>query len=164
MVQPGLPITYIKVTSQEERHTINKGELTAITIALQQTLEAPNISILMDSSLCINSMRNYSRDPGAYNNHVHRDHLHLNDQILRSRENKGFKTHIGKVKSHIGITYNEIADKAAKTVVDETQPHTLEFKEAYHPIGGLRIWPQIRTRNIDKEDVITPLKKHLNRF
>ena len=127
MVQPGLPTTYIKVTSQEERHTINSGELAAITVALQQTLEAPNISILTDSSFCINLMRNYSRDPRAYNNHVHRAHLHLNDQTLRSRENKGFKTHIGKVKSHIDITYNEIADKAAKAVVDETQPHTLEF-------------------------------------
>ena len=130
MVQPGLPTTYIKVNSQEERHTINRGELAAITVALQQTLEDPCVSILTDSSFCIHTMRNYSRDPSAYNNHVHRAHLHLNDRILRTRENKGYKTHIGKVKSHTGITYNEVADTAAKAVVEETQPHTVEFNEA----------------------------------
>jgi len=95
--------THIEIKSQEERHTINRAELVAITTALRTENTEEHLSILTDSSFCINTVRNYTIDPASYNNNLHKDLLHLTDQLLRTREMKHLKTHIGKVKSHTGI-------------------------------------------------------------
>jgi ribonuclease HI len=98
---------HIRVNSNTERHTINRGELAAITVALQQNRTAPQLYILTDSSFCINSMRNYALNPSRYHSHLHEAHLHLTDTLLRERELQGYHTHIWKVKSHTGIRYND---------------------------------------------------------
>jgi hypothetical protein len=78
--------THIQIKSQPERHTINKAELAAITVALRQENTNTHLQILTDSSFCINTIRNYATDPSSYNNHLHKDLLQLTDQLLRTRE------------------------------------------------------------------------------
>jgi hypothetical protein len=70
---------------------------------------------------------------------------------------KQLKTHIGKVKSHMDIEYNEAADKAARAVVDgETTPDII-FDAAETPVGGLKTWPQTRSTTPTQLDTIIKL-------
>ncbi len=55
--------TYIEIKSQPERHTINKAELAAITVALDLHKHLPQIRILTDTAFCISTIRNYDIDP-----------------------------------------------------------------------------------------------------
>jgi hypothetical protein len=73
-------ITHIEVKSQPERHTINRAELAAIVVALKQEHIEDHMSILTDSTFCINTIRNYTIDPAAYNQHLHKDLLELTNQ------------------------------------------------------------------------------------
>jgi ribonuclease HI len=132
--------THVDIKSQPERHTI-RAELAAIIVALKQENTKHHISILTDSSFCINTIRNYTIDPAAYNQHLHKDLLQLTNQLLKDRYHKQLKTHIGKVKSHTDVEYNETADKVARAVVDGDKPPDIIFEEADPPIGGLRTWP-----------------------
>ena len=91
-------ITHIDIKSQKERHAINKAELAAITVALRQENTKGHIKILTESSFCINTIRNYTIDPPSYKHHLHKDLLHLTDQLLRARDPNQLQTHIGKVK------------------------------------------------------------------
>ncbi len=68
-----------------------------------------------------------------------------------------YKTHIGKVKSHTGITDNDEADTAARNVVDGHIPPDIIFTDADPPVGGLRTWPQIRYQNGDTPPNIAKL-------
>jgi ribonuclease HI len=92
-------ITHINIKSQAERHTINRVELAAIAVALKQENTTDHMSILTDDSFCINAERNYTIDPAAYNQHLHRDLPQLTNQLLQEIDFKQLKTHIGKVKS-----------------------------------------------------------------
>jgi ribonuclease HI len=147
-------IIHIEIKSQKERHTINRAELAAITTALRTENTEEDLHILTDSSFCINTIRNYTIDPASYNTHLHKDLLHLTDQLLRTREKKNLKTHIGKVKSHTDIEYNEAADKAARQVVEGEATPDITFEEADPPVGGLRTWPQIRNTTPNNPDNI----------
>jgi hypothetical protein len=113
-------------------------------VALKQEKTEEHMSILTDSSFCINKIRNYTIDPAAYIQHIHKDLLQLTNQVLKDRDSKQLKTHIGKVKSHTDVEYNETADKAARSVVDGENRPDITFEDADPPIGGLRTWPQIR--------------------
>ena len=55
------------------------------------------MSILTDNSFRINTIRNYTIDPAAYNQHLHKDLLKLRNQLLKDREYKQLKTHIAEV-------------------------------------------------------------------
>ena len=131
-------IINIEKKSQPERHTINKAELAAITTALDLHRHAPSLSILTDSAFSINNLRNFSSQPHAFHNHQHKDLLKLADNIIRERDLKGYITHIGKVKSHIGVVYNDVADEGGRKVVDGKQRPDTTFTDAGPPIGGLR--------------------------
>ena len=150
-------ITHIDIKSQPERHTINRAELAAIVVALQQENTEQHINILTDSSFCINTIRNYTIDPTAYTHHLHKDLRHLTNKLLKARDQKQLKTHIGKVKSHTDVEYNETTDKAARSVVNGDTLPEVTFAEAYPPIGGLRTWPQIRMKPTNKPDHIRKL-------
>jgi len=118
-------ITHIDIKSQAERHAINRAELAAIVVALKQENTEDHVSILTDSSFCINRIRNYTIDPAAYKQHLHKDLLKLTYQLLRYREFKNLKLHIGKVKSHTDVRHNERANKAARAVFEgEVEPDT----------------------------------------
>jgi ribonuclease HI len=150
-------VTHIAIKSQKEKHTINRAELAAITTALRTDNTEEHLSILTDSSFCINTIRNYTIDPASYNNHLHKDLLKLTGQLLRARESKHLKTHIGKVKSHTEIEYNEAADEAARKVVEGEFPPDIIFDEADPPVGGLRTWPQFRRTTPNNPDTIIKL-------
>jgi ribonuclease HI len=150
-------ITHNDIKSQIERHTINTAELAAIVVALKQEHTKDHMSILTDSSFFINTIRNYTIDPAAYNQHMYKDLLQLTNQLLKDRDHKQPKTHIGKVKSHTDVEHNETADKAARAVVDGANLPGITFEEADPPIGGLRTWPQIRLNPTDKPKHIRKL-------
>ena len=83
--------------------------------------------ILTNSSFCINTILNYTIDSADYNQHLHKDHLQLINQLLKERDSKQLKTHIGKVKSHTDVEYNEMADTSARAVVDGENTPDITF-------------------------------------
>jgi ribonuclease HI len=95
-------ITHIEIKSQEERHTINRAELAAITIALEANKLDHSISILTDSAFSINTIRKYAIDPLSFQYHPHKHLLQMADNIIHTRDNSGLTTFIGEVKSHTG--------------------------------------------------------------
>ncbi len=90
--------THIEIKSQEERHTIYRAELAAITIAFETNKLEHKISILTDSAFGINTIRKYAIDPLSFHYHPHKHLLQLSDNIIHTRDNMGYKIHIGKVK------------------------------------------------------------------
>ncbi len=58
------------------------------------------------------------------------------------------------MKSHTEVEYNELADKAARAMVDGDKPPEIIFDGADPPIGGLRTWPQIRQNLTSKPEQI----------
>ena len=50
--------THKEIKAQQERHTINKAELAAITTTLDLYKHAPILSILTDSAFSINNLKN----------------------------------------------------------------------------------------------------------
>jgi hypothetical protein len=126
-------------------------------VALKQESTEDHMSILTDSSLCINTICNYTIDPAAYNQHLHKDLLQLTNQLLKDRDRKQLKTHIGKVKSHTDVEYNETTDKAVRAVVDGENSPDITFEDADPPIGGLRTWLQIRHNPTNKPKHIRKL-------
>ncbi len=61
----------------------------------------------------------------------------------------GYKTHIGKVKSHARVTHNDAADTPALSMVEGHKMPDLIFTDVDPPVGGLIAWPQIRKNNKD---------------
>jgi ribonuclease HI len=142
--------THIEIKSQPERHTINRAELAAITLALKANKHEQTLSILTGSAFRINTTRKYSIDPLSFNHHPHKEFLQLADDTIRSRDNMGYNTRIGKVKSHTGVTHNDEADTAARNVMEGQNTPDIIFTEADPPIRGLRTWTQIRGTPKDK--------------
>ena len=81
-------------------------------------------------------MSPYTIDPTFYKQHLHKDLLHLTDQLLRARDTKQLQTQIGKGKSHTNIEYNEAADMAARAIVDGKVPRTSHSTRQTHPSGA----------------------------
>ena len=140
----------IEVQATPERFTINRAELAAISVALERSLTWNHISILTDSAFSINSIRNYCHTPHRYQTNTHRALLHKIHCILRDREVKGLSTHLGKVKSHTNIHYNEVADQGAKSVVMGSAPDVL-YSDDNPSTTGHRTW--IQSRIADKDPV-----------
>ena len=115
---------------------IDRAKLAAITVALRQENTNSHLKILAGSSFCINTIKNYIIDPTSYKHPLHKDFLHLTDQLLRARNTKQMQTYIEKVKSHTDIKYNESADTAARAVVDEEVPPNIPIDEADPPSGA----------------------------
>ena len=72
----------------------------------------------------------------AYNQQLHKDLLQLKNQLLRDRDSKEQKTHIGKVKSHTDVECSETTDKAARVAVDGETTLDTTFDKADLPIGA----------------------------
>ncbi len=64
--------THIEVKSQPKRHTINRAELAAITLALKANQCDHTLAILTDSAFSINTIRKYAIDPLSFNHHPHK--------------------------------------------------------------------------------------------
>ena len=129
MILPGIRTIKIAVRSDTERHTIYRAELVAITVALREAIHLPSLHILTttssstrwgwarttpatsDSLFCIYSLRNFIVSPSRYTDHLHRHLIEAATDIIRTRDAAGKETHIGKVKSHTGVKYNEVSDR-----------------------------------------------------
>ena len=134
IVNPKSGITYhIEIKSQEERHTINRAELSAITLALDLHKADPTLQILTDSAFSISTLRNYALNPLRYTHHIHKELLAHTNSIIKERDTKGYTTHIGKVKSHAGVKYNDAADTGACGVVDGDILPDIVFAQADPP-------------------------------
>jgi ribonuclease HI len=99
--------THIVIKSQPERHTINRAELAATTLALEANKYENSLSILTYSAFNINTIHRYAIDPLSFDPHHHKHLLQLADNIIHTRDNMGYNTRIGKVKSHTGVPHNE---------------------------------------------------------
>jgi len=110
--------------------------------------------ILTDIAFNIYNLRNYSLDPHNFIHYQHKDLIHLADNIIHTRDELGYTTHIGKVKSYTGVTHSYEAGAGARSVAEGTKTPYIIFKAADPPIGGLRIWSQTRTHNQDKTSII----------
>jgi hypothetical protein len=85
-------------------------------------------------------------NPGPYpttlyvalcNQHLHKDLLRLTNQLLKDRDHKQLKTHIGKVKSHTYVEYNKTADKAERERGWTDKAHwTSHSKKRTHQSGA----------------------------
>ncbi len=116
--------THTEIESQPERHTINLAELAAIPIALEANKHDHTLSILTDRAFIINTIRKYAKDPFSFIHHHHKHLLQLADNVIHIRDNMRYKTHIGKVKSHTGVTRSDDADTAARNVVEGHKTQT----------------------------------------
>jgi len=96
--------THIEIKSRPERHTINRAELAAITLALEANKFDHTLSILTDSAFIINTIRKYAIDPLSFTHPPHKHLLQLAHGIIHTRDNTGYKTYIGKEKSYTGVT------------------------------------------------------------
>jgi hypothetical protein len=76
---------------------------------------------------------------------------------IQIREQLGLTTHIGKVKSHTGVTHNDGADAGARGVVDGDILPDITFTYAGPHIGGLRTRPILRNYNPDNSTSTTKL-------
>jgi ribonuclease HI len=150
VVDPLNDITnYIEIKSQPERHTINRAELAAITTTLDLYRHAPTLSIFTENAFSINNLKSFASQPHTFNNHQHKDQLATADTILRQRDVQGHTTHIGKVKSHTGVKYNDATDEWPRNVVEGQKTPDIIFTAADPPIGRLRTWPQTRNTKPD---------------
>ena len=140
VIFPGVRTIKIAVRSDTERHTINRAELVAITVALREASHLPSLHILTDSLFCIYSLRNFIANPSRYTDHLHRHLIEPATDLIRTRDAAGKETHIGKVKSHTGVKYNDEADEAAKLVASRKAEADIAFDEYGPPAGGLRTW------------------------
>ena len=135
------PITHIEIKSQTERHTVNIAKLVAITTALGLYKHAQTLSILTGNASRIDNLRNYASNPHSFSHHQHKDLLHILDNIIHTRDDLGYATQIGKVKSHTCVAHNDEADAGACNVAEDTETHDITFTIADPLIGSLRTWP-----------------------
>ena len=119
-------------------------ELAAITLALEANKHENALLILSESAFSIHTIRRYAIDPLSFIHHPHKHLLQLADNIIHAKDNMGYKTHIGKAKSHTGVTHNDEANTAAHNILEGHKTPDIIFTDADPPIGGLRTWPQIR--------------------
>ena len=139
-------ITHIEIKSQPERHTINRAELAAITIALETNKHENSLSILTDSTFSINTIPRYAIDPLSFTHHPYKHLLQLTYNIIHSRDDMEYKALIGRVESHTGVTHNDEADTTARDIVEGRKTPDITFSDANPPIEGLRTWPQIKKK------------------
>jgi len=119
-------------------------ELAAIEIALEADKLDHTLSILIDSAFSINTILKYVIDPLSFIHHSHKHLLQLADNIIHTRDNMGYKTHIGKVKSHTVVTHNDEVKTSARNVTEGHKTLDIIFTDADPLVGGLRTWPQTR--------------------
>ncbi len=91
-------------------NTINRAELVALLIAVSHCRPGMKESIRTDSKCSMQKIGMHLRSPSSTVDDCHRP-------LLRAQA--GDETILLKVKSHIGIHGNEMADKLANEAADE---------------------------------------------
>jgi ribonuclease HI len=104
-------------------NTVNRAELAAIQAALTQPRP---VTILTDSATSIHQIKNILENPMRFRIHNHKLLLVRIAHDMLHRAAQGHTTHIYKVRAHIGVAGNTIADAAAKLAAkppDTANPH-----------------------------------------
>jgi ribonuclease HI len=102
----------IRFSVPGELHTINTAELAAIHKALRLHNNKP-VTIMTDSQVSLYLIRRALYEPTSLRYKTHYNMLMEIRQDIIERVNKGLSTQLLKVKSHIGVPGNEMADHLA---------------------------------------------------
>ena len=100
-------------------NTINRAELVAILVALQECRPYEDECIATDSRCSMQKINKHLRAPAQTKDDCHRPLLQAITKLIVERAKTGLTTKIMKVKSHKGIHGNEMADKLANEAAEE---------------------------------------------
>jgi len=100
-------------------NTINRAELVALLIALKHCRPGVTESRATDWKCSVQKIGIHLRSPSSTVDDCHRPLLEAIGHELMQRAQAGDETILLKVKSHIGIHGNEMADKLANEAADE---------------------------------------------
>ena len=99
-------------------NTINRAELVAILVALQECRPYETECIATDSRCSMQKINKHLRAPAQTKDDCHQPLLQAITSLIVDRAKTGLTTKIMKVKSHIGIHGNEMADKLANEAAE----------------------------------------------
>ena len=134
-------IVRLACTGREECNTVFRAELVGIHEALASFRHHPSVRILCDCSSAIAAVDAALRRPHERGYHHHRTLLHAISQELLARDGSGLSTVIRKVRAHVGIEGNELADWHAKFAAKNPQG-TPELQVRPHTLGATPLRPQ----------------------
>ena len=105
-------------------NTVLRAELVAIYMSLRDTPNVPSLTILPDSQCSIQLIRKALYSPDAVKWKKHKVLLLHIVHNITCRLHAGTTVHIQKVRAHIGVSGNEIADGAARHAAHAGAAHT----------------------------------------
>ena len=100
-------------------NTINRAELVTILVALRECRPYEDECIATDSRCSKQKINKHLRAPAQTKDDCHQPLLQAITTLIVERAKTGLTTKIMKVKSHIGIHGNEMADKLANEAAEE---------------------------------------------
>jgi ribonuclease HI len=118
----GTTTTLVHPNGAGTTNTINRAELSAIHMALQHgdLAAQPTVTLYTDSLCSIQLINQALYRPEELRTHKHHTLLANVATLLQARTQLGLHTAIRKVKSHIGIQGNELADQGANRAAKGT--------------------------------------------
>jgi len=117
---PTITTIYIDAAGTEETRTITRAEMVAIHTALTTFSTHDRLGIFTDSLSSLQATRHHHTNPGATSANRYHHHKLLLDSItdlLETRRLSGLRTTLHKIRAHINIRGNDLADAAAKPAV-----------------------------------------------
>ena len=140
-------------------HTINRAEMIAIHEALRHWEQCDIVNIATDSANAMKNINKQLRNPQKHNKHVYKNLLEAIAKLLLSRARQGLFTSLLKVKSHIGIHGNEIADQLAGEATESWEIHmSNQLVEPYNDMP----WLRSITKDDHSNDCEGPFLRDLN--
>ena len=124
-------------------NTINRAELVAILVALRECRPDMNECIATDSRCSMQKIAKHLRLPSATKDDCHRPLVDEIARLIVQRARAGVETSIVKVKSHIGINGNEMADKLANEAAEASSTACdYDLSRMYTEPFQDKFWPQ----------------------
>ena len=117
---PTYTTIYIEARGTDETRTLMRAELVAIYTALDKFATHEWVRIFTNSLSSLHAIRHRYTYPGICGpRHYHRHFLLLSrtTDLLEERRMQGSRTTLHKIRAHINIRGNDLADTAAKMAV-----------------------------------------------
>ena len=102
-------------------NTIKRAEVVALLIALRECRSYEDECIATDFRCSMQKMNKHLRAPAQTKDDCHQPLLQTITALIVERVKAGLVTTIMKVKSHIGIHGNEMADKLANEAAEDSE-------------------------------------------